>query len=82
MVSSKGLHFSSWPIKGTLTNITTPVGSGPGNKSSKEILHIPQSSWTGISLSDSLMSYSGHSLSYIVAEMQSAYFTAQVDLTV
>ena len=68
---SISMHFSSiWPIDRT-----------PGNDGNEWVLHIPQSSCiTGISLSDSLVSYPEHSLerrSYHSAEMQSVYSTAQ-----
>ena len=47
-----------WSIDGTLTD--TILGqSEPGSNSTEGILHIPQSSRTGASPSDSLMSYPG-----------------------
>ena len=63
----------------TLSGATTPGQSGPGSNGNKEVLHIPQnSSIRGVSPSDYLMSYPGHSLgeSYSSAEMQSVYFAA------
>ena len=51
----------------------------------KGVLHIPQISKAGTSLSDGLMSYLGHSLekeSYSSAEMQSVYSTAPADWTI
>ena len=53
----------------------------PGTMEIKGVLRIPQnSSITGASISDCLMSYPGHSLgeSYFVAEKQSVYSTAPV----
>ena len=64
---------------------TTPGQSGPGSDSNKEVLHIPQnSSITGTSPSDCLVSYLGHSLgrSYPSAEVQSVYSAAPTDLAI
>ena len=70
-----------WPIDYTLSGATTPDQSRPGSHSNDGLLHIPQSSKTGTSPSDCLMSYTGHSLvqSYLSAEIQSMYSTASVD---
>ena len=59
-----------------------PGQSGPGSDGNVGLLHIPQSfSITGISPSDCLVSYPGHSLRgcYRSAEVQSVYSTAQTD---
>ena len=57
--------------------------TGPGSNDNAGVLRIPQSSSiTGISSSDSLVSYPGHSLggrSYPSAEVQSVYSTAPAD---
>ena len=53
-----------------------------GSDGNEGVLHIPQnSSITGASPSDCLMSYPGHSLgeSYFSAKMQLVYFTAPPD---
>ena len=56
------LLSSSWPINWTLFGTTTPVQSGPGSDCYKGVLYIPQSSSiTGVSPSDCLASYTGHS---------------------
>ena len=46
---------SIWPIHRTLSGATTPIQSGPGRNDNEEVLHIPQISKAGASLSDSLM---------------------------
>ena len=58
-----------------------PCQSGPWSNGNEGVSHIPQSSKTGTSLSDYLISYPGHLLeeSYPSAEMQSVYFTATAD---
>ena len=54
---------SIWPINRTLSGATTVGQSGSGSDGSEGVLCIPQSSSiTGISPSDSLVSYLGHSL--------------------
>ena len=55
--------------------------SRPGFNGNKEVLHIPQIHKVGVSSSNGLMSYPGHSLgvSYSSAEMQSEYSTAPAD---
>ena len=61
---------------------TTPGQSGPGSNGNKGVLCIPQStSITGVSPSDCLMSYPGHSLEelYPSAEMESVYSAAPAD---
>ena len=74
-----------WPIDSTLLGATTPGQSEPRSNGNKEVLGIPQNSKiTGMSPSDCLVSYAGHSLlggggSYPSAEMQSGYFTAPAD---
>ena len=66
-----------WPIDGTLSGTTTSSQSGPGSNGNEGGLHISQSD----SPSDSLVSFSGHSLgvSYPSTEMQLLYSTAPVD---
>ena len=41
-----------WAIDGTIEGITTSGQSEPGSNGNEEVLHIPQSSRTGTSLSD------------------------------
>ena len=55
--------------------------STPGINGNEGVLYIPQSSRTGASPSDCLVSCPGHSLeeSYLSAEMQSVYSTALAD---
>ena len=75
---SKWLNNSIWPIDRTLTGTTTLGQSGLGSNGNEEVLHISQSSKTGASPSDGLISYPGHLLgwvSYSSAKMQSAYST-------
>ena len=66
------MQFSS--IYRALSSSTKPAQSGPGSNSNEEVLCIPQSqSIIGISQSDCLVSYLGHSLgggsSYPAAEV-------------
>ena len=73
---------SIWPIDKTLSGATTLGQRGSGSDGNEEALCIPQSSSVSeASPSDCLVSYPGHSLgeSYLFAEMQSAYSTAQAD---
>ena len=78
-------QFSSIkPIDRTLSGGTTPDQSGPGSDGNKGVFCIPKnSSITGTSLSDCLVSYAGHSLgsgeSYHSEVMQSVYSTAPAD---
>ena len=54
---------SIWPRDRTLSGAITPSQSGPVSNSNEGILHILQSSCIiGASLSDGLVSYTGHSL--------------------
>ena len=65
-----------------LSSATTPGQSGPESIGNEVVLRILQSSSiTGISPSDWLVSYQGHSLrgSYFTAEVQSVYSTAPAD---
>ena len=77
------MQFSSiWPIDRTLSGVITPGQSGPGSDGDEGVLCIPQNcSITGVTSSDCLVSYTGHSLkeSYPSAEMQSVYSTAPAD---
>ena len=51
-----------WTIDGTLSGVSTPGQSGPGSDSNEGVLHIsPNSSITGASPLDCLISYPGHS---------------------
>ena len=45
-----------------LTDTSTSGQSGPGSNGNEEVLHFLQSSITGASPSNDLVSYSGHSL--------------------
>ena len=58
----KWLNSSIWSVDGTLTGTTTLGQSRPGSNGNKRVLHTPQSSWTGASTSDCLVSYQGHLL--------------------
>ena len=63
----------------TLSGATTPGQSRPGSDGNEGVLHISQSSCiSGMSPSDCIVSYSGHSLRefYPSAEKQSVYSTA------
>ena len=55
------LNSSIWPIDGILKGSTTLSQSRPGSNGNEGILHIPQSSKTRASPSDSLVSYLDHS---------------------
>ena len=73
---------SIWPTDRTLSGATTPGQSELGSNGNEGVLCIPpNSSITGVSRSDCLVSYPGHSLgeSYPFAEMQLVYSTAQTD---
>ena len=74
-------NSSIWPIDKTLSGATTQGQNGPGSNDNEKVLHIPQSSRTGASLSDCFVLHPRHLLecvrgSYPSAEMQSAYSTA------
>ena len=61
---------------------TTPCQSGPGSDGNEEVLHISQSfRISGVSPSDCLMSYPGHSQGecYPSEEIQSVYSTVKAD---
>ena len=62
-------NSSVQPIDRTLSDATTLGQSGPRNNVSKGVLHIPQSSSTGGSPSDCLVSYTGHLL-VVVTSLQ------------
>ena len=54
-------YSSIWSIDKTLSGATTPDHSGPASNGNEGVLRIPQNpSITGTSLSDFLVSYSGH----------------------
>ena len=72
MIPTQRLNSSIQSIDGTLTGSTTPSLSGPWNNNSEEVFHIPQSSITGASPSDSLVSYPS-------TEVQLVYSTVLVD---
>ena len=78
---SKSLNISIWPIDRILAGTTTPGLSRPECNHNERVLHIPQSSRTGASTSNGLVSYAGHSLrvSYSPAEMQLVYSTVLAD---
>ena len=50
-------NSSIWAIDRTLSDATTLGQRGPGSKDNKRVLHIPQSSKTGSSLLEVLVSY-------------------------
>ena len=54
-------NSSIWPIDRTLADATTMDQSGPGNSDIEGVLHIPQSSTTGASITDCFISYPGDS---------------------
>ena len=68
-------------IERTLSGATTQGQNESENNGNEGALHNLQSSKTGVSLSDCLMSYLGHFLEefYPPAEMQSIYSTAPAD---
>ena len=72
-------NSSIWPIYRTLSGATTQSHRGPESDGNKRALHIPQSSSiTGVSPSDCLVSYPGHSLDVRgSAEVQLVYSTAK-----
>ena len=53
---------SIWPIDRILAEATIAGQSGPGSNNNEGVLHIPQSSRTGASISDNLVLYLGFSL--------------------
>ena len=69
------MNTSIWLIDGTLAGITILDQSEPWSNSNERALHILQSSRTGASPSDGLVSYPGH-LFYSFAKVQLAYSTA------
>ena len=77
---NKWLNSSVRSIDKTLTCTSTPGQSKPGSNSNEGVLHILQSSRTGASPSNSLISYPGYLVqerrSYPSAKLQSAYSTA------
>ena len=60
------LHIvcSIWLIDRTLSGATNMGQSGPGSNGKEGVFYIPQTSKTGASPSDGLMSYLGHSQRY------------------
>ena len=71
---------SIWAINRTWSGATTQGQNGSESDGNEGVIYLPQSSSiTGISPSDCLVSYPGHSLgeSYPSAEKQSVYSTAQ-----
>ena len=66
------MQFSSIQlIDRALSGATIPDQSGPGSNGKEGVLRIPQnSSITGTSLSDGLVSYPGHSLGGVLTPMQ------------
>ena len=71
-------QFKWQTIDRTLVGATTPGPSRPGSNGNERVFHIPQSSESGVSPSDCLVSDPEHSsrVSYSSAEMQSAYSPA------
>ena len=79
---SISMQFSSiWPIDRTLSGATNPGRCQPGSNGNEEVLYILQSSRTGASPTDCLVSYLGYMWreSYLSVEMQSMYSTAPAD---
>ena len=69
------------PLDRALSGATTADQSGPGGDGNEGVLHIPQSfRITGISPSDYLVSYTGHTFTYPFAEVQSVYSTVILTL--
>ena len=58
----------------TLISTTTPGQSCPGSNGNEEVLHIPQSSKTGTSPSDSLVSYTENLLKRAIPFCKDAVF--------
>ena len=58
----KWSKYSIWPVDGTVSGTTTAGLCGPRNISNERVFHISQSSKTGGSPSESLVSYPGHPL--------------------
>ena len=56
------MNGSIRPIDGRLTGTATLDKNGPENNANEGLLHIPQSSMTGVLLSDGLVSFPGHLL--------------------
>ena len=82
----KQFSLAIWPIDRTISSARTPSQSGPGSNGNERVLRIPQIfNITGISPSDYLVSYLGHSLGewgfLPSAEMQLVYCTAPADWT-
>ena len=77
-------QFSSiWPIDRTLSGVTTTGQNGAEGDGNEWVHCIPQSSSiSGVSPSDCLVSYPGHSLgeSHASIEIQSVYSTAPANL--
>ena len=75
---------SIWPIDRTLPGATNLSQSGPESNCNEGVVHIPQSSKTGASPSDCLMSYPGQLLkgagAYSSAEMQLVYSTTVLQI--
>ena len=74
--------ISIWSIDSALSGATSPGQSGPGSDGNEGVLCIPKnSSITGASPSNCLVSYPGYSLagSYPSAEMKSVYSAAAAD---
>ena len=58
---------SIWPLDRNLSGATTPGQSGSESDDNEGVLHIPKSSGiTGVSPSDYLESYAGHSLGVVL----------------
>ena len=66
----------------TQSRATTLGHSGPGSYVNEEVLRIPQSSdIIGVSPSDYLMSYLGHSLGVLDPQSRSSRYVKQLQLT-
>ena len=74
-------NSSMWPIDRTWSGATTPGQSGPGSNGNEEVLHIPQSSKTRASTSESFVisrTLIGVGF-YSYAKIQLVYSTAPAD---
>ena len=63
---NKWTNSSIWPIDVTRTHTTILGQSGQECNSKEEVLHLPESSRTGASPSDGLLSYQDHSLGRVL----------------
>ena len=84
-VSHLFAHSSIWPIDRTLSDATTPDQIESGRNRNEGVHHIPQSSRSWVSPSDTAYCHiqgSRGRRSYPTVKMQSAYYTAPTDWAV